>query len=159
MLKDERDFELIGHADNKRRVERQPVLKSAKVHFVNSMVDCLILDQSIVGVRVSTELPVVFPDEVTIELRTGALWRSARRWQRGLEAGFELLQFTGLTLASSTRASALYADLQASCVRDLTERLGREGYFDSPKLREAALTLESAYTKMNEAFREALHQS
>jgi hypothetical protein len=147
----------LGDVENKRRTIRQPVLKSAKIHFLSSMVDCLVLDQSTLGVRVSTELPVMFPDEVTIELRSGAMWRAARRWQRGVEAGFELLRFAGLTLASSARAMALHADLKASSPSQVTEQLAREGYFDNPTLREAALTLGAAYAKMDEAFRETLH--
>ncbi len=144
--------------DNKRQGVRQPVLKSAKVHFGQSLIDCLIFDTSITGVRLSTELPVAFPDEVEIELRTGAIWRAAKRWQRGMEAGFELLQFIGLNLESSVRAAALLAELRGSGALLVAQRLGQEGYFDYPALREASLALARAHAQLEEALHHALNK-
>ncbi len=142
--------------ENKRMAQRQPVLKSAKIHFAHSVVDCLVLDSSPGGIRLSTELPIAFPDEVKVEMRSGAIWRAGRRWQRGVEAGFELLQFAGLSLECSVRASALYTALRASPSTEITERLAHEGYFESPALREAALALASAHTRLEDALRAVL---
>ena len=80
---------------NKRSTDRQMVLKTAKIHVDDSIYDCLVLDLSATGVRVSTEVPVLFPPEVMLELRTGATWVARLRWNRGTEAGFELLRFAG----------------------------------------------------------------
>lgn len=147
---------LTDGGENKRQSERQPVLKSAKVHFTNSVVDCLVLDLSATGARLSTELPVAFPEQVKIELRSGAVWNAVRRWQRGVETGFEIVGFSNLNLEASGRAAALYSDFRAASGHVVTERLAQEAFFDCPALRDAAAAFAAAQAKLEEAFRIAL---
>jgi hypothetical protein len=147
---------LTENGENKRHGIRQPVLKSAKAHFHQSVVDCLVLDFSATGVRLSTELPVAFPDEIEIELRTGSIWRAAKRWQRGVESGFELLEFVGLNFECSVRASAMLAELRGSAALAVTQRMAQEGYFESPALREASVALASAHVRLEEALQHAI---
>ena len=142
--------------DNKRQAERQPVLKSAKVHFSHSVIDCLVVDHTTGGVRLSTEVPVVFPDEVQIELRTGSIWQAVRRWQRGTDAGFELMRFIGLNRETSSRATQLLIELRATSILTLTERLSQEGFFGSPELREATLALETAVETLDKMLNSAV---
>ena len=110
------------------------------------------------GARVSTETPVLFPDEVTIELRSGALWTAVRRWQRGLEAGLEFGRFAGLNGEASQRALALHEELRGSGARKLLEHLNREGHFDSPAVREASQAFSEAYAKLDDALKQALQR-
>lgn len=149
---------LADSDDNHRRAARLPALKSAKVHFGGSVVDCLVYDMSSEGARISTETPVQFPDEVTIELRSGALWSAVRRWQRGVEAGLEFGQFAGLNSEATQRALTVHAELRGSGTRTVLEHLDREGCFDSPAVREASKAFGEAYAKLDEALKQALQR-
>ena len=146
---------MLEGGGNKRQADRQPVLKAAKVLFGNSAVDCLVLDMSAAGLRISTEAPMPFPEQVTIELRSGGSWTAALRWQRGLESGFELVRFKGLHAQAAADASALYDQLRNAGLRDVTERLAIARHFDHPALRSAAEAAAAAVTELEHVLREA----
>ena len=140
---------------NKRTDGRQPVLKAAKVRFHDSVIDCLVLDLSPGGMRVSTEGFVAFPETVTVELRTGGLWTAERRWQRGLETGFALVAFAGLNGEAVAAASRLYDAVRNDGVRVVTGRLAAERYFDHPGLPALCEAADAAVKALEEALRVA----
>lgn len=141
----------MSEAD-KRLLDRQPVLKSAKIHVAHSVIDCLVLDLSPTGLRVGTEGLVVFPDTVVVEFRNGGMWHAVRRWQRGVETGFELVRFHGLTAEAAQRAATLRDAALSSGIPDLLARLGHEGHFGDPRLTLAAEALEKAHAGVRDAF-------
>ena len=143
---------------NKRSIARQPVLKTAKIHFAHSIYDCLVLDLSATGVRISTAVPVSFPPEVSLELRTGATWVARLRWNRGTEAGFELLRFGGLNDETSLRAAEMLAAFCNSSDTQVLNRLAAEDYFGSPELRSTVETFARARDAVEQAFRHVLKQ-
>ena len=145
----------MSDAGNKRQTLRQPVLKAAKVRFGDAVVDCLVLDLSQSGLRVSTEAFMPFPDEVTIELRSGGMWRAVRRWQRGMETGFEFTRFAGLHAQAVADASLLYGQLLNSGLRDLTGRLAELRHFDHPELKAAAEAADAAVEALERVLKAA----
>jgi hypothetical protein len=144
-----------GMADpgDKRLAQRQPVLKVAKILYGGSVVDALVLDASASGVRISTETFVAFPEQVTVELRTGGVWAAIRRWQRGTETGFEFTHFAGLHAEGAASASRLYDQLRNTGVRDVTARLAAERHFDHAELRVAADALLTAMDRLEHLLR------
>lgn len=140
---------------NKRHAGRQPVLKAAKILFGGSAIDCLVLDFSLSGVRVSTEAYIPFPDEVTVELRSGGMWTAQRRWQRGLETGFEFSGFAGLAPAAAAEASGLYDQLRNAGLLDVTARLSAARHFDHDELRTTADAAENAVRALEQVLRRA----
>ena len=118
---------------NKRLIARQQVLKTAKVYVADSVYDCLVLDLSETGMRITTDVSVLFPPNVRIELRTGAIWVAQLRWQRGTEAGFEFLRLDGLNDEVAVRAEAMVAALRNSGVQHVLTRLAGEDSFGSPR--------------------------
>ncbi len=144
---------------NKRTDGRQPVLKAAKVRFNQSVVDCLVLDLSPGGMRVSTEGFVAFPETVQVELRTGGLWRAERRWQRGLETGFALVAFAGLSGEAAAAASRLYDAVRNDGLREVTARLAAERYYDHPDLPRLCQAATAAVHALEEALRVASGRS
>lgn len=146
-------------AGDKRVRQRVPVLRAAKVLWRGSVVDCLVLDISPSGLRVSTETVVPFPPEVTIEMRTGGRWTAARRWQKGVETGFELLNFAGLHGEGMSAASRLYDQLRHAGVLDVTNRLAEAKYYDHADLKQAAEDVAGAVRRLEEVLRIAAGRS
>jgi hypothetical protein len=136
---------------NKRLIARQQVLKTAKIYVADSVYDCLVLDLSETGMRITTDVSVMFPPNVRIELRTGAIWVAQLRWQRGTEAGFEFLRLDGLNDEVAVRAEAMVAALRNSGVQHVLSRLAGEDSFGSPDLRSAAETLGRAHAAFEQA--------
>lgn len=150
---------MVEDTANKRLIARQPVLKTAKIHVAHSIYDCLVLDLSATGARISTGVPVSFPPEVKLELRTGAIWVARLRWNRGTEAGFELLRFGGLNDETSKRAAEMLATIRNSGDALVLSRLAAEEYFGSPELRSAAETFAQAHDAVEQAFDRILKTS
>lgn len=117
------------------------------------------LDISSIGARVSTEAYMPFPDEVTVELRSGGRWLSKRRWQLGMETGFEFVRFAGLHAAATADASLLYDKLRNAGARDVTERLAAARYFDDAELQKASEAAEAALMELEQALRVASGRS
>jgi hypothetical protein len=150
---------LVESDVNKRLIARLPVLKTAKVHTANSVYDCLVVDLSVTGLRLSTEVPVAFPPDVRIELRSGAIWAAELRWQRGREAGFEFLLFDGLNDETSQRAAEMFDAFRNCGVAEVLSRLEEKDYFGSPDLRSAAETFARAHEAAAQAFHQVLKKS
>ncbi len=133
---------------NARQEGRQPVLKSAKIAFGNSVVDCLVINLSRTGIRASTEGFIEFPEMVTIELRSGGLWHARRCWQRGCDTGFELTRFAGLSVTAGVTATMLWERLVNSSVKPVARDLAAASWFEYPPLEAAALALELALSNL-----------
>ena len=129
------------------------MLRTAKVLFAHSVVDCLVLDESGTGVRVSTEILMPFPERVVVELRSGSRWKARRRWQRGLETGFEYSDFDGLNPQAAAEAQALYARLCNAGTRDVTARLAEKNSFDHPELKNATQALDRSLQELERILR------
>ena len=142
--------------EDKRDRERQPVLRSAKLHFHSSVVDCLVLDLSADGVRIETNDLMALPEDVIIELRSGGRWLARRRWQRGLEAGFELVRFAGLEREAALRASVLYGMLRSCGLQDVLDRLAAAQHYDNPELRSAAAAILVSLEQLETALKASL---
>ena len=150
---------MVESDENKRLISRLPVLKTAKVHTTNSVYDCLVVDLSVTGMRLSTEVPVSFPPEVRIELRSGAIWAAKLRWQRGREAGFEFVLFDGLNDETSKRAAEMFDAFRNCGASEVLSRLEEKDYFGSPDLRSAAETFARAHEAAAQAFHHVLKKS
>ncbi len=138
----------MSDPNDKRAGSRQPVLKTAKLHIGNGVVDCLVLDTSPTGLRVSTEVLVRFPTDLVVELRSGGMFNVVCRWQRGTEAGLEFTSFAGLNDLAGRQALNAYQALSSSGLREVVGRLESERYFDYPELKSAAEKLEAAYSEL-----------
>ena len=138
----------MSDASDKRAGSRQPVLKTAKLHVGSGVVDCLVLDTSPTGVRVSTEGLVKLPAEVVVELRSGGMFKAICRWQRGIESGLEFSGFAGLNEAAGRMALHAYQDLGTSGLRDVVTRLEGERFFEYPELKAATEKLGQAYSEL-----------
>jgi len=75
----------------RRQARRLSFVSSAKVYGPEFNVDAHLTNLSATGVRIICNSYVRFPEEVTIELKSGEKWRVSRRWQSGLKAGFAFL--------------------------------------------------------------------
>lgn len=140
---------------DKRASERRPVLRGAKIELGASVIDCLVLDQSTAGVRVSTDGPVAVPDEVTVELRSGARWTARRRWQRGTEIGLEFLAFAGLSQGASTRAAIVHESLRRCGLAEVHRALEMERFFEVPEVQRAAEAVQVAVTELDAVLKAA----
>ena len=77
-----------------RREPRASVLKRAKITFgnpdqTNSVIDCVVMNISLTGVKVRTTVTANIPEWVTLVFPDGATRRACRRWTQGAEIGFE----------------------------------------------------------------------
>lgn len=145
----------MSEESDKRSALRQPVLKGAKAQFDNAVVDCLVLDFSVHGARVSVDGFVPFPERLVLELRTGSRWHATRRWQRGTEVGLELTGFAGLNMPAGAKAADCCRDIGNSGVRAIVLQLEQERFFDYPALKAAAERLDAAALALEALLREA----
>lgn len=140
---------------DKRLMPRQPVLRGAKAQFADAVVDCLVLDFSAQGARVSIDGFVPFPEHLVLELRSGSRWDAIRRWQRGFEVGLEFTGFAGLSLQASAAAARCCQDLGGSGLRAIALQLEEARFFDYPELRVASERLEAAALALEALLRAA----
>lgn len=101
---------------DKRGAHRDRVLKGAQLVFGNSTFDCVVLDITVSGARVSLAVPAQLPKDVALRLRDGTSYPAALRWARGLEIG---LEFVGRVSATgdegrNRRASAALEAVQSA---------------------------------------------
>ena len=86
-----------GKADENQRADaRRGTFKRVKIIVGTtnspSVIDALVIDESLQGLRVQTGLMATVPEWVTLRFADGATFRANRRWARGLEIGFKLVQ-------------------------------------------------------------------
>lgn len=71
------------------RHARCSMFKPAHVVTDDRVLDCVLLDLSPGGARICLLAPAELPERVTLLLPDGGSWPVRRRWQRGLQIGFE----------------------------------------------------------------------
>ncbi|MBP0446817.1 PilZ domain-containing protein [Roseomonas sp. SSH11] len=142
-----------GGQRHERRGRRDRVLKSAQVVFGGAAIDCVVLDISSNGARVSFSSPVEVPELLALRLNDGSTYPALRRWVRGTDMG---LQFTGPVMASGDeghlrRAHQAMEALRAARGMGWLEILRAERHFGDEALREAAHALEAAHQQLEAA--------
>ena len=110
--------------DEKRRSRRVGVLRSVKLVFEQTAIDCIVRDVSPTGVRIRLSQDVIVPEQVTLHFQKGEVVSARRRWQRGHQAGFafertdslveEPQELAGRFLHDDTRRFDQRADAPAS---------------------------------------------
>ncbi len=139
--------------DEQRDGKRQSVLKKAKLIWGNSVVDCLVLEQSDAGVRVSTAIPMHVPEQVVVHLGGGAVRAATQRWAHGTEIGFEFAGIAKLDAPGANDARAILMDLREIGFDDIIARLVAFRFFDDAELSSTALTAQAALQRLEAALR------
>lgn len=140
---------------DKRGTLRDRVLKGAQISFGSSVLDCVVLDMSINGARISLGIPVSVPEILSLRLRDGTAYPAARRWTWGTEIG---LEFTGGLEASGDegsirRASAALEAVQAADPNCWMQILRAERFFGDEPLHQAAEAAEAAHLRLQAALK------
>ena len=138
---------------DKRRTKRNAVLKTAKVEWGTTVVDCLVLEQSVGGIRVSMSVPMEVPERVTVHLRGGAVRPAVRRWARGTEIGFKFFGIAELDADAADNALAILVDLPETALNDVIRRLKEVRFFDDVELNVAALEAQAALQRFEAMLR------
>lgn len=76
-MEQEEDGNVEAKRDN-RGAQRDRVLKGGQVTFGNSALDCIVLDISVSGARVSFSTPAQVPEVVALRLRDGSTYPARR---------------------------------------------------------------------------------
>ena len=139
----------------RRRSSRQTVLKRANIIAGENVYDCVVLDSSALGARVSTGSFVPLPDQVELRFPSGASLQASIRWSRGAEVGLEFAA-DGATLREQAAelAWSAYEHLRDGRLDRALRILQIERFFDDPVLRAAGLEAEEAYARLEAALRQ-----
>ncbi len=143
-------------SDSRRRT-RSRVIKSAKILFAGSVIDCVVQDVSVGGAKVRTPTPVAVPEKVVLQVLGGAAFSATRRWSRGLQIGFDFEDVTPLDGHAGVQAATALDALPSKGLARAMEVLERAGFFDDPDLHEAARQAEAAYSRFETALRSRVH--
>jgi hypothetical protein len=148
--------EITNHPDTtlaeRRTVSRIPVIKSAKI-FVGpvssqSIFNCLILDESKTGVLIDMGTLVNVPEEVTLQMGSGATYQARRRWSVGTKAGLEFIGAQVMTTETSVRMGRIADVLQRQGVVAAVATLRAARFFDHEELRQIAEAAEAATQRL-----------
>jgi hypothetical protein len=134
-----------------RRARRRRVLKRAQLifGFAGSTIDCLVLDESRLGVQLETEVMVQFPEQFRIRFADGATYVARRQWSTGNRAGLEFLGARLYDEETLEHRKAVGAALKAQGVHVAVRMLRDMNYLKSEELREAAEAVELALARLN----------
>ena len=144
----------MSESEEHRAAQRQNVLKLAKIVIGGGVIDCVVLDISPTGVRLSIEVLIKMPETVAIHLRGGAVYNARLRWSNGRELGFEFVGPPVLDVTSAERAWPIYEALREIAPDRVIVRLQEWRYFDDPALTSLARTYEDAYATLLAAMRQ-----
>ncbi len=147
-------------SDSRRREMRTMVIKSGKICFGNSVVDCTMLDVSPNGARARTAVVVPMPDTVTLRFAAGSAYVARIQWARGTEVGFAFEN--PAPIADGHPASLALSAFNALPQGDLSTpmRLLRSArFFDDPALANAAEEAEAAYAHFKTTLRQRINFS
>lgn len=138
-----------------RGAPRNRVLKGAQVVFGNAVFDCVVLNISVSGARVSFSAPIVVPEVVALRLRDGSIYPASRRWTQGLEMGLEFIGRIGVSHDEGRirRAWAALEAVQAADPIAWLEILRAERFFGDETLHRAAEAAEAAHMRLDAALR------
>jgi hypothetical protein len=142
-------------ASERRRSTRQTVLKRANLIAGAHVYDCVVLDSSQTGARVSTGSVVPLTDRVELRFPSGASLAATIRWSRGAEVGLEFF-VEDMTLPDQVAefAWSSYEHLRDGRLDKAMRILRTENFFDDTALRLAALAAEEAHARLEDALRE-----
>lgn len=136
-----------------RQSDRHAMLKTAKLIFSGSVVDCLVMDMSEEGFRVQLGGIMPIPEEVTIQFAGGASFRAIQRWIRGEEIGFAIAGAAQLGAVSRGQAWDVYEAIRGRGLDIPLTRLRELRYFDDPALTSVADAAHAAVAKLEAALR------
>ncbi len=132
--------------------DRQAVLKRAKLVYRDTVIDCLVTDQSASGARVRLGTVMLIPDRVTIHFPGGSAFDATRRWSRGTEIGLEFVGAATWSCDARVEALNVYESMRNRSFPPL-QRLQDLNYFDDPGLRALAIETEAALVKLEAGLR------
>jgi hypothetical protein len=124
-----------------RTNRRSRVLKGGKIIFGvydESVIDCLILDESPSGARVQTELLLTLPDVVKLRFQSGATYSAVCSWTRGKEIGFKFIGADALSKDGAKQAQVTRQILHDRGMKDALAHLASVRYFDDHEFRRLA---------------------
>ena len=87
------------HLVEKRRIQRKRLIRSGQLIYADMVLDVVLLDLSVIGVRAFIGHIDVLPAEVAIVLPDGSIESAVTRWQSNDQAGFEFLHPIDLRVA------------------------------------------------------------
>jgi hypothetical protein len=140
---------------DQRRSARHSVVKRANIIAGEQVYDCVVLDSSPLGARVSTGSFVPLPAQVELRFPSGASLQASIRWSRGAELG---LEFASEGASPRDQAAELawsaYGQLRDGRLDAAMRVLRAENFFDDAALRAAAVEAEEAYARLEAALRQ-----
>ncbi len=148
----------MSETEEHRTALRANVVKGAKLVFGGGIIDCVVMDISATGVRVSVEVLLKLPETVAIHMRGGAIYNAKHRWSHGNELGFEFIGPPILEATSAERAWPIYESLREISPDRVMVRLQQWRFFDDAALSSLAQTYEEAYAALATALRQRAAQ-
>lgn len=138
--------------EERRRAARISVLKSAKISVgvdgSHGVFNCLVLDQSETGVLVELEGFVILPEEVLLQMNSGAIYRARRCWAFGGKAGLAFIGGQVMTEEIMARMRKVGDVLRAHGVTAAVSTLRSARFFDHAELRRVAEAAEAACLRL-----------
>ena len=123
-----------GEARDRRLAVRQTVLKSAKIIFGQSVVDCRVVNVSNIGVQVRTDVMIPVPERVTLRFNGGAIYAAIQRWALGTEIGFAFDGTPVLAADAVEMAWRAHELVRKATIGEPLQLLRVERFFDDPAL-------------------------
>ncbi len=142
--------EAEGRVDQ-RRAQRRQVLKRAQLIFGHGgcTIDCLVLDESPLGVRVETPVMTDIPEYLLIRFSGGGTFNAARHWSAGTRLGLEFIGSRIYDDETLRLRKAARLALQMQGVPAAVHLLRDAEFFKNEDLREAAESAERALARLN----------
>jgi len=133
-----------------RRVKRNAVTKEAKIiaGALDAVSDCVIKDESPLGVLAVVDTPVQVPERVTIKLENGALILAVRRWGSDNKIGFEFVEVPPDAEPNRQQIRHVRSILENEGVHEAIHVMRASRFFNSAALRHAAEEVEAAQRRL-----------
>jgi hypothetical protein len=136
----------------RRNSARLPVIKSAKL-LVGSdsgqgVYNCLVLDESRAGALLDLGAMFTLPEEMTLNMSSGASYRVRRRWAVGTKVGVEFLGTPSVSADAAGQMNRLADLLRHQGVPAAVAALRAQNCFDHEPLRVAVAEAEAAYLRL-----------
>lgn len=141
--------------NERRRSARQTVLKRAHLVAGDLVYDCVVMDSSALGARISTGSFVPLPENIELRFSSGASLQAVVRWSRGAEVGLEFAtDGASLRAEAADLAWSAYEHLRGGRFDRALNILKTERFFDDPVLRATGVEAEEAYGRLEAAVRQ-----
>jgi hypothetical protein len=146
----------VDQTDKRRREARTGVLKRAKITFGRSVIDCVVLDVSVSGARVRTEIVTTIPEQVILRFSGGSAFVARVQWALGTELGFAFDGMAPLTEDAASLALAAFTALPPNALEAPLRLLRSARFFDDPALAKTAEDAEVAYERFRTALKDRM---